>query len=65
MLNISYNEIAEVVGNIIPFKGIPFSSVCKEVVLIFILAGIFFGLFGGMISIGRYLKNEGGDVVAW
>lgn len=31
----------------------------------FILAGVLFGLAGGFISIRKYLKKEGGEVIGW
>ena len=33
--------------------------------LIFILVGVLVGLFGGFISIRKYLKKEGNEILGW
>ena len=65
VLNLSYNRLMTVINNIIPFRGIPFEKLFFPVLTAFLIAGIIFGLIGGLISISRYLKKEGGEVVAW
>lgn len=41
---------------------LPFSGYRLAFCLAFVGAGVVFGSIGGVISIGRYLKNEGGDL---
>jgi cell division transport system permease protein len=65
ILNLSYNKLITVINDIIPFRGIPFERLFWPVLVTFLTAGIVFGLTGGLISITRYLKKEGGEVVAW
>lgn len=65
ILKLVYDQIMEIINKIIPFKGIPFEDMLLEIFLAFVVSGILFGLIGGVISISRYLKKEGGDVVAW
>lgn len=64
-LKLLYYEVMLLVNKIIPFTSIPFDDVILPVFLSFVSSGVLFGIVGGMISIGRYLKKEGGDVVAW
>ena len=55
----------EAITNIVPFFDlIPLASVLWVVVAAFILAGCLFGAIGGMISISKYLKKEGGEILA-
>jgi cell division transport system permease protein len=65
ILNLSYNKLITVINDIIPFRGIPFEKLFWPVSAAFLTAGVIFGLTGGLISITRYLKKEGGEVVAW
>lgn len=65
ILNLVYYQIISIINKIIPFEGISFSVVFFPVFIGFILAGMVFGLAGGIISVSKYLKKEGGDVVAW
>ncbi len=44
-------------GGLVPFAGMRLGFG-----LAFVGAGVVFGAIGGVISIGRYLKNEGGDL---
>ena len=41
---------------------VPFARLRLGFGLAFVGAGVVFGAIGGVISIGRYLKNEGGDL---
>lgn len=41
---------------------VPFAGMRLGFGLAFVGAGVVFGAIGGVISIGRYLKNEGGDL---
>ncbi len=65
LLNLAYNKMISAVTSITLFNPIDISSMEWKITLAFILSGTLFGAIGGMISIGRYLKKEGGDVVGW
>lgn len=65
ILKFLYDIIIKYVNKTIPFSHIPFSSVSLPIFLSFILAGIGFGLIGGLISISKYLKKEGGEILGW
>lgn len=65
ILKLVYEEILNIVNKIIPFRGISFNELILPVFLSFIVAGVMVGLIGGGISVSKYLKKEGGDVVAW
>ena len=55
--------IMEVAGSW--FEIIPFSSIVLPLTLIFILVGGLVGFFGGFISIRKYLKKEGNEILGW
>lgn len=65
ILKFVYDEIILIINKIIPFRGLGFESMFLPVFLGFLFAGVIFGLIGGVISVSKYLKKEGGDVVAW
>ncbi len=65
ILKFLYDIIISYINSLIPFSHISFSSVSLPVFLSFIAAGIGFGLIGGLISIGKYLKKEGGEILGW
>ena len=65
ILKFVYDEIVLIINKIIPFTGLGFESMFLPVFLGFLFAGTLFGLIGGVISVSKYLKKEGGDVVAW
>ncbi len=44
---------------------IPLSRVILPTALLFVAAGIFVGLFGSFISIRKYLKKEGNEILGW
>jgi cell division transport system permease protein len=47
------------------FTPISMSSISGALTGVFLLVGGVFGALGGVISIGKYLKKEGGDIVDW
>ncbi len=66
LLVIAYNSLLEVITDIAPFfTPIAVAPLTVRIFLIFIGAGILFGAVGGAISIGKYLRKEGGDIIAW
>lgn len=66
LLNLAYGKMLEAVTNIVPFfTPVPLGPMSLQIYLYFIAAGVLFGALGGAISIGRYLRKEGGDIVGW
>lgn len=60
-----YNGMIVAVQYIIPFSKINYSQVALPMTLSFIVLGIIIGAIGAAISIGRYLKMEGGEILGW
>ncbi len=60
-----YEGLVVAVQFIIPFSEIPYSRVALEMSVAFVLMGMFVGALGAAISIGRYLKMEGGEILGW
>ena len=64
VLYFAYDKAMEVVYNIAPFLTIvdikPYAGLLY---LAYIVVGMLFGMLGGVISIGKYLKKEGEDAV--
>lgn len=65
VLYLAYDKIAQVVYSIVPFLSIvDISPYTWYVFGGYALAGALFGIMGGVISIGRYLKREGENAIA-
>lgn len=62
LLKIVYEQIILIINKIIPFHSVKFESLLFPIFVGFLLSGMVFGLIGGVISIGRYLKREGGEI---
>ncbi len=60
-----YDGVDRIVSGLIQFKSIPIMSVILYVALIFIAAGIIIGALSGFISIRKYLKKEGNEILGW
>ena len=65
LLQVLYNRLTATLISIIMYAPISMSSLAASITGWFILAGGLFGALGGIISISRYLKKEGGDIVDW
>lgn len=65
LLYFLYNGIMEVITNIIPITQIPIESVILVVAGAFVIAGMLIGAIGGFISIRKYLKKEGNEILGW
>jgi cell division transport system permease protein len=48
--------------SLLGFTALPFEDYAVPFLMAFLVVGIVFGGIGGVISIGRYLKNEGSDL---
>lgn len=60
-----YNLIMQAINRLIPFNGIPFGEVALPVAVIFAISGMLVGALGGFISIRKYLKKEGNEILGW
>ena len=56
----AYQRIVDAVADIMPFfKPVPMDEFLWPMVGCFVLAGVLFGMVGGLFSIRRYLRKEG------
>ena len=63
-----YNPVCEAATGIIHFIGtaiIPLEDIWLPLVLAFSGIGILIGFLGGFISITKYLRKEGGEILGW
>ncbi len=64
VLYFAYDKAVEVVYDIAPFlTAVDIHPYAGWLYLAYILVGMLFGMLGGVISIGKYLKKEGEDAV--
>lgn len=64
-ISLLYESVMSAVTSMIPFSYIPLSNVLLYVAAAFTLAGIIVGFFGSFISIRKYLKKEGNEILGW
>ena len=57
-----YNKLVTSIASIPLFSPVDIGPMAWRITLLFMLAGSLFGALGGLISLGKYLKNEGGDL---
>ncbi len=60
-----YDLIMKTAQNIIEFSFVPYSQVGVWTTIVFIGAGVLIGALGSVVSIGRYLKKEGNELLGW
>ncbi len=60
-----YDTLKGAITNIMPIKMIPYSQVGGWMTLAFIGAGMLIGALGSVVSIGRYLRKEGNELLGW
>lgn len=60
-----YNAIMGVITDIVPFTAIPVSSIIGYAAIAFVVSGMLIGALGGFISIRKYLKKEGNEILGW
>lgn len=65
LLYFLYDIIMRTIQNIVEFSFIPYSEVGVWVSLAFICAGVIIGATGSLLSVGRYLKKEGNELLGW
>lgn len=62
VLAFAYKSFMDVISSIISFEGMYVKNVFEIVLVSFVVAGLFFGIVGSLVSIRRYLKKEGVNV---
>lgn len=63
-----YNPIKESAGSILAMiasSTIPLEDLWLRILVVFSGAGILIGALGGFISITKYLRKEGGEIIGW
>ena len=60
-----YEAVMSAITSMIPFTYIPLSNVILYVAVAFAVAGVVIGFFGSFISIRKYLKKEGNEILGW
>lgn len=60
-----YNAGMNAIEQFIPFTSIPLSDVIVFVSAAYLIAGVLIGFFGSFISIRKYLKMEGNEILGW
>lgn len=60
-----YEAVFYAISEMIPFTYIPLQDVILFVAVAFVVAGVFIGFFGSLISIRKYLKMEGNEILGW
>ena len=65
LLHLLYYRIVSSMGISALFNVVDLNRMRGPLVAVFMLMGALFGAVGGIISIGRYLKKEGGSIVGW
>jgi len=63
LLTVLYDVGAGAVQNIIPFNPMPYPAFL--VWILSVVAGMIIGMLGSMLSIGRYLRKEGNELLGW
>ncbi len=62
LLALVYNKLVSSIASIPLFSPVDIGPITWRITLIFMLAGALFGALGGLITLGKYLKKEGGDL---
>lgn len=65
VLYVVYEGVMSAVNSFVKITTIPFSDIYLQVGCIFIVAGIIIGAFGSFISMRKYLKMEGNEILGW
>lgn len=60
-----YDGIMNIVTSVIPFTAIPLSEVFLYMAGAFVVAGVLIGMVSGIISIRKYLRKEGNEILGW
>ncbi|MBQ8860560.1 MAG: permease-like cell division protein FtsX [Ruminococcus sp.] len=64
-LTLLYDAVIKAVQNILPFQYVPFTDVMWVIIIAFVAAGVVVGALGSLLSIRKYLKKEGNEILGW
>lgn len=65
ILYILSNVLIAAVKSVLPFKLTPFTDIMWYVAGAFVAAGVIVGVLGSLLSISRFLKREGNEILGW
>ncbi len=65
LLTFVYDAVMQGMQNILQFNFIPYDKLALFVWVVFIVAGMIIGMLGSLLSIGRYLRKEGNELLGW
>lgn len=57
--------LSSAIRSVLPFKLTPFTDIMWYVAGAFAAAGIIVGILGSLLSISRFLKREGNEILGW
>ena len=61
-----YNGVIEIIRHVMSFfTGIPIENVIWYIAGAFVVAGVLIGAISGFVSIRKYLKKEGNEILGW
>lgn len=64
-LVVLYDNVVKAVQSILPFDCVPFEDVMWFIIIAFVAAGVIVGALGSWLSIRKYLKKEGNEILGW
>ena len=66
LITVLYDRVLVAVESILPLNGyVPFADVVWYIVAAFVGAGVVVGALGSLLSIRKYLKKEGNEILGW
>lgn len=65
LLYLLSDAVIAAVKHILPFEYVPFTEVMWPIVGAFVAAGVVVGVLGSLVSISRFLKREGNEILGW
>lgn len=65
LITLLYNAGMAAIESFVPITSIPFDELFVYVAAAFVIAGLVIGFFGSFISIRKYLKMEGNEILGW
>jgi len=65
LLYVLSDAVIKAVKTILPFPYTPFTSIMWYIIAGFVGAGIIVGVLGSLVSIRRFLKREGNEILGW
>lgn len=65
LLAVLYNVVLKTMKDIVALSFVPYSQVGLWASLAFVVAGVLIGALGSVVSIGRYLRKEGNELLGW